>query len=186
MQIEYLGFPYVEGESPSREYVIEASLLDLKDREYKEFLLQDVNGFLPYSNNVAVKVEQIGIGLLLESLALDNKYILIDKKWGIAVILKDHSGWIRKISNNAIERIVRKLLKLGLTVQKIEVMYPLSHYYFYYQAENIPDDTELKFDVRGKRFDLPISFYEEFAVVTAEDFNSFVRFIVYNTFNEHK
>ena len=186
------------------EYIINARYLELRNKEFKDVLSQNVRRYLPISEKELSlrkkETSKIGYGLILEKLTFKKKiiYVLRDILLHRVYFINDKKGDIENIVNIALGKIVQSLQRNPRIKVKSIVINDIAEYVFHFDPiENLPLRKEYRIRVGDDIFvipvfiffDQPISMagdYYNNAVVKAEDFNRFVRFLLYHMYKEKK
>ena len=183
------------------EYVLEAQYIKLKNRQFKEYLYQNVMRYLPINKEEFllrdIKIKEIGIGLILEKVTFNKKktlYILRDKLLNRVYIVNDKKGMIENIVNIALEKIIKKL-QSNPRIKVNKILITRDNYEIYFDdIMNLPPEKEYR--IRGKNgtFVLSVTFidskplarlyYYDCAIVDPITFNRFVRFLLYEMYHE--
>jgi len=183
------------------EYIIEARYLKLKNRQFKEYLYQEVMRHLPIDKKELslrdIKIEKIGIGLILEKVSFNKKktlYILRDNLLNRVYIINDKKGTIENIVAIALSKIVKKL-QMNPRIKVNKIVITLDDYEIYFNdVKGIPPKKQYKIRGKDESFLLSVTFidskplarldYYDCAIVNPVSFNRFVRFLLYEMYHE--
>jgi len=184
------------------EYIIKARYIDLKRNEFKDFLYQNVRRYLPISQKELqlkeIESKKIGYGLILEKLKFKKKkqlYILRDRLLYRVYIINDPKGIIENIVDIALAKIVKTLeMNPKIKVRSI-VMNNIAQIIIYFDpVENLALSSlkkEYKIRIGNDTFVMPVTFLREWkpakeyyvgVLIDAEDFNRFIRFLLYHMY----
>ena len=184
------------------EYIIKARYLELRNKEFKEYLYQNVRRYLPISENELSlkekKTSKISYGLILEKLTFKKKeiYILRDTLLHRVYFINDKRGNIEKIVDVALSKIVKTLERNPkIKIRSIEIN-NISQLIFHFDpVENLALSSlkkEYKIRVGNDTFIMPVIFLREWkpakeyysaVLIRAEDFNRFIRFLLYEMYS---
>jgi len=182
------------------EYIIIARNIELKNKEFKDVLYQDVKRYLPISEKEfslrKKETLKISYGLVLEKLTFTKKriYVLRDILLHRVYFVNDKKGSIEKIVNIGLSKIVQSLQRNPRIKVKSIVINNIAEYIFYFDpVEKLLPKKEYKIRVGDATFVLPVIFsfdqpivstkdYYNNAVVKAEDFNRFIRVLLYHLY----